>query len=140
MTGAGLAYLMTSWNEAHDIDLFLGALAQIMDEDDRFLVFHQGDGDTLTRLQGFAIRHRTQIIQTDNSVMGLGGLLKLGVQMPETEYCLTLNAADRLPPDAVAALKGRLAAEEQHYNDQTAPGLYLINSAWRLADPTHPLP
>ena len=127
-----LTFVLTTADEGRDLELFLSALGQAMGPQDAVLVFHTGDGRTLTRLQAFAERHQTRIIQTDSTIERGGELLRLGLQEARTDYTLVLSPTDRLQSEALAGLRQRL--------DQEAPDLCLMHSAWWLAEADHPLP
>lgn len=127
-----LTYLLATRTEGPDLDLVLRGLSRASGPDDRLLVFHTGDGETLRRLQAFAAHHPTRIIQTDSPLARLGDLLQLGLKMAETAYTFALTPTDRLQGDAITAVRAHLGA--------AAPDLCLVNSAWWLADDEHPLP
>lgn len=127
-----LTYLLATRNEGPDLDLFLRALARAKGSEDRLLVFHTGDRQTLRRLQTFAEHNPTRIIQIDTPVDHLGDLLQLGLKMVDTAYTFALTPTDRLQGDAIKAVRAHLR--------EAAPDLCLVNSAWWLADAEHPLP
>ena len=127
-----LTFVMATENEGPDLDLTLGALVQAKGPEDALLVFHAGDDRTLARLQTFAAGHSAQIIRTDSPVGTRGDLLRLALEMAETDYTMVLAPRDRLQPEAFRALRRTL--------QQETPDLCLIRSAWWLADADHPLP
>jgi hypothetical protein len=127
-----LTFAMATGDEGLDLDLALQALAGVSGPGDRLLVFHAGDDRSFTRLQGFAAQRPTRIIRTDSPVDRPRDLLRLALEMAETDYTLLLSPTDRLQPEATARLRRRLAQE--------APDLMLLHSAWWLTDTTHPLP
>jgi len=127
-----LTFVMTTGDEGPDLDLTLRALAHAKGPEDVLLVFHTGDDRTLARLQTFAAEHPTKIIRTDNPVGERGDLLRVALEMVETDYTMVLTPTDRLQPDAFRALRKTL--------QQETPDLCLIGSAWWLADADHPLP
>lgn len=127
-----LTFAMATRDEGPELELALRALARASGPGDRLLVFHSGDDRSLTRLQGFAAEYPTRTIRTDSPVGGHRDLLRLALDMAETEYTLVLSPSDRLQAEAFAGLRQTLA--------QTAPDLALLHSAWWLADDSHPLP
>ncbi|MEN9063023.1 hypothetical protein [Ponticoccus litoralis] len=127
-----LTFAMATRDEGPELELALRALARASGPGDRLLVFHSGDDRSLTRLQGFAAEYPTRTIRTDSPVGGHRDLLRLALDMAETEYTLVLSPSDRLQAEAFAGLRRTLA--------QTAPDLALLHSAWWLADDSHPLP
>lgn len=127
-----LSFAMATENEGPDLDLALRALAQVKEPEDALLVFHSGDDRTLARLQSFAADHPATIVRTDSPVGDHAGLLRLALEMAETDYTMVLAPTDRLHPAAFSALRKTLSQE--------TPDLCLIHSAWWLADAEHPLP
>ena len=127
-----LTFAMATRDEGPELELALRALAQVSGPGDSLLVFHAGDDRNLTRLQGFAAEYPTRIIQTDSPVGGHRDLLRLALEMAETDYTLVLSPSDRLQPEALETLRKTLA--------QATPDLCLLHSAWWLADASAPLP
>lgn len=127
-----LTFLMATGEEGPDLDLFLQSLARVIGPTDVLIVFHSGDAPTLARLQDFAEDQPTQIIEIETPLAGLGDLLRLGLVLSETSYCLTLAPTDRLKPAGLTVLRERL--------ERASPDLCLMGSAWWLADTSHPLP
>ena len=95
-----LTFVMATENEGPDLDLTLDALVQAKGPEDALLVFHAGDDRTLARLQTFAAGHSAQIIRTDSPVGNRGDLLRLALEMAETDYTMVLAPTDRLPSPA----------------------------------------
>ncbi|MFG6604736.1 MULTISPECIES: hypothetical protein [unclassified Sulfitobacter] len=127
-----LTFVMATENEGPDLDLTLDALVQAKGPEDALLVFHAGDDRTFARLQTFAAGHSAQIIRTDSPVGNRGDLLRLALEMAETDYTMALAPTDRLQPEAFRTLRRTL--------QQETPDLCLLHSAWWLADADHPLP
>lgn len=127
-----LTFAMATENEGPDLDLALRALAEAKGPEDALVVFHTGDDRTLARLQTFAAHHTAQIIRTDGPIGDRADLLRLALEMAETNYTMVLAPTDRLHPDAFSALR-KIVTQEN-------PDLCLVHSAWWLADADHPLP
>ncbi|MDH4541714.1 hypothetical protein [Sulfitobacter faviae] len=106
-----LTFVMTTENEGPDLDLTLDALVQAKGPEDALLVFHAGDDSTFARLQTFAATHSAHIIRTDSPVGNRSDLLRLALEMAETDYTMALAPTDRLQPEAFRALRRTLQQE-----------------------------
>lgn len=122
---------MVTHNEGADLDPALHALGAAMTPADRLIVFDTGSTDrTVARLRAFGAP--CHLVQLEVDVLDWGDAMRLALDLAKTPYLMAIGCRDRLCPDPLAELQGRLAAE--------TPDLAVLETGWWLCYPDHPFP